>query len=393
VLFDRSTQFTQIWVQRCVMLVPEWERIDAYCKRVLEMVVALDLAAEEASAQAAVEAGTTNGGTGISVRGLDLVTKRGRCLARNLCFDVEEGKPMLVTGPNATGKSLLGSVLLGLWAPAGKDARLCIPGTTGPRPPLSTIMPAPQRIYLPVGVLYIQLMYPKVPDHGGLYGSAPYRIVAYDLPEGTTKEQLDAHFSSLNGLGCHFEVDQATGQSKGYAVASFEELDSMYYALARPQDRVLQGPTGEAEFKVDFDWIGPGGSDAAGLVRMRNCLRAVNIEHVLLRETLGWVTERSWEDVLSGGEQQRLCFARVLFHQPRFALLDECTSMVAADAEADLYRKLFQDWGITPLTLTQRPFMHDLYTKELSLGARTADGWELVEPAGATSPLACAAAS
>merc|ERR1712151_487840 len=102
----------------------------------------------------------------------------------------------------------------------------------------------------------------------------------------------------------------------------------------------------------------------------------MGIDHILVREPIGWITTKVWEDSLSGGEQQRLALARVLYHAPVFGLLDECTSMVAVDSERDLYMRLFEEWGITPITLTQRVFMPELYSRELRLGVMNADGWE-----------------
>ena len=52
--------------------------------------------------------------------------------------------------------------------------------------------------------------------------------------------------------------------------------------------------------------------------------------------------ECAWSEVLSVGEQQRLGIARLLFHKPKFAILDECTSAMDEDVEEEIYKLLLK---------------------------------------------------
>lgn len=53
----------------------------------------------------------------------------------------------------------------------------------------------------------------------------------------------------------------------------------------------------------------------------------------------GWDTRKEWKDVLSGGEKQRMAIARLLYHEPRYAFIDEGTSAVSSEVEPIMYER------------------------------------------------------
>ncbi len=81
-------------------------------------------------------------------------------------------------------------------------------------------------------------------------------------------------------------------------------------------------------------------------------LAAVSVAHILDRPG-GWDAEDEWGAALSVGLQQRVAMARLFYHAPRYAILDECTSSVTLEVERAMYETA-KALGVTLMTVSHR---------------------------------------
>lgn len=99
-------------------------------------------------------------------------------------------------------------------------------------------------------------------------------------------------------------------------------------------------------------------------------LEIVQLSYLKVREN-GLNAIEDWIDVLSGGEKQRIAMARLFYHNPQFAILDECTSAVSVDVEGEMYQYC-RKVGITLFTVSHRKSLwtyHEYYLQFDGRGA------------------------
>ena len=107
---------------------------------------------------------------------------------------------------------------------------------------------------------------------------------------------------------------------------------------------------------------------------LHQILEDVRLGYLPEREC-GWNVRKEWKDVLSGGEKQRMAFARLLYHEPRYVVVDEGTSAVSSDVEGLLYERC-KDRGITLLTISTRVSLKRYHEWNLDLGqGEEGDEW------------------
>lgn len=135
------------------------------------------------------------------------------------------------------------------------------------------------------------------------------------------------------------------------------KFEKLFYIPQRPYL-----PSGTLRHQIIYPHLSPqnGYSDESIL----KLLEEVNLGYLIEREK-SLDTVNSWNDVFSGGEKQRIAMARLFYHRPEFAILDECTSAISLEDEHILYTKA-RDLNITLFTISHRASLfkfHEFYLK------------------------------
>ncbi|KAG2149691.1 ABC transporter transmembrane region 2-domain-containing protein [Suillus cothurnatus] len=94
-------------------------------------------------------------------------------------------------------------------------------------------------------------------------------------------------------------------------------------------------------------------------------LERVQMGSIVEREG-GWDVAHEWRDALSGGDKQKIAWARLFYHKPKYAILDEATSLVPPDMEGTMMEQATA-LGITLLTVSHRPSLWKYHSTILQL--------------------------
>lgn len=212
----------------------------------------------------------------IKFENVPLITPADQVLIPELNFELKHGDHLLIIGPNGCGKSSLFRILGGLWPLRQGSSKT------------RTKLIMPRRSHdNECSIFYL----PQKP-HMGSRSSFREQVIYPDSIEQFEKR---------------FDGDYTKGDTCLTEILHMLELEDL---IAENMALVLTQRNSQKKDQNDLSIIDP-------------------------KEAFDFT--RNWSEELSIGVQQRLAMARMYYHKPKFAVLDECTSAVSPEMEQKMY--------------------------------------------------------
>ncbi len=111
----------------------------------------------------------------------------------------------------------------------------------------------------------------------------------------------------------------------------------------------------------------PEPADSKDVEEVAKALKLVGLGHLVDRLD----EEAPWDRTLSGGEKQRLAFARILLHRPDIIVLDEATSALDPASQDKLMELLTKELDATTIvSVGHRPELEAFHNRKIVLERR-----------------------
>lgn len=243
----------------------------------------------------------------IKFENVPIITPANQVLIPELSFELKHGDHLLIIGPNGCGKSSLFRILGGLWS-VKNFYSTTVPKLTIPR----RSSPSDTDEVQDCSIFYL----PQRPYMGN---------------KSSFREQI-IYPDSIKQFEKRFNGDYSKGDDELVKILEILDLrdlitDNLSIRLAKNPSKALTAEFSPSNIEMDTPMS------------------------VDLKEAFDIV--RNWTEELSIGVQQRLAMARMYYHKPKFAVLDECTSAVSPEMEQKMY-KTAQDFGISLISVCHR---------------------------------------
>lgn len=241
-----------------------------------------------------------------------LITPSNQVLIKELNFELKHGQHLLIIGPNGCGKSSLFRILGGLW-------------------PIKPLKDNTTHLVMP---------------HRGTEGdcSVFYLPQRPYMGNGTTFREQVIYPCSLQEFERRFNYNYTAGDEELLKILHLLDLqdlvnENLSIALANGGKEGFSNGSGD------------------------------NLKEISPRQAFDLT--RNWAEELSIGVQQRLAMARMYYHEPKFAVLDECTSAVSPEMEQKMYQNA-QSLGISLISVCHRTSLWHFHSHLLEFDGKGA---------------------